>query len=178
MYRFLFLLLMIFFSCSVFSQRLMDLRVVSAQGDSVALSSLAGKPFLFVVAGSSSDSLVMELQSFTQRYGDSVQVVVFPAAEFGCSAVLPSGLLSLPQSVLVARSGYVQKSQSQQSAVLSWLTHKEQNYHFDLEVSAPGQKFFVTRSGRLMAVFPGHVRLSSTIIPRVMQTLLTTPQTP
>ena len=55
-----------------------------------------------------------------------------------------------------------------QASLFQWLTHKEENRHFDQDVAGTGYKFFVDETGRLYAVLGPGIRLSSPVINKIL----------
>jgi hypothetical protein len=60
---------------------------------------------------------------------------------------------------------------------MKWLTNKNENGHFDLDVRGPGQKFFVNEQGKLYSVL-GQMSLSSPFINKIVNARESGQQTP
>lgn len=151
--------------------RVMDLKVKTLSGDSLAISSLGGKKIVFVVLPlQPSDSLFQEVSVFASTHKDSINIVGIVSKEDGfsesSSASVASMYSNLPITILEGM--YIRKASTQQSLLLKWLTDRTLNRHYDIDASSIGFKFFVDETGRLYAVFPRQIALSSPIIGKVI----------
>lgn len=157
---------------SSFAQSFNELSFKRINGDSVWLSGFAGKKVVFVVAPlSQTDSNFTPLQNFLNKYKDSVQVIGIVSIEDGYQ---PSNVIALQSmynnsGILLTEGMYTRKgSGANQSALLRWLTDKNNNRHFDMDVRGIGQKFFVTGKGRLYAVMSPQVSFNAPIMSAIM----------
>jgi glutathione peroxidase len=169
---FLFIVVLSFYLNSN-SQSLYDLRIKTIAGDSVALSTYAGKKIMFIIAPlSGSDSLYTQLKEFKSRYKDSVHVVGILSVEDGYKNADADKLKKLYQNAgITLTEGMSTKKSSgvSQSLLLQWLTDKNKNRHFNNDAAGPGTKFFVNEKGRLYAVIPPQASLKHTIVEKIMQ---------
>ena len=81
------------------------------------------------------------------------------SVEDGYSSSNKEAIKNLYQSrdinIILTAGMYTKKSAgANQSALLKWLTSKEENYRFTLDAQGIGQKFFINSEGRLVATLP------------------------
>jgi glutathione peroxidase len=137
-------------------------------GQSFSLSFFSGKKVLFVIAPlAQSDSTFLQLQSFLNRYHDTVKVVAIPSFEYGYQPSNASAIKSLYNNtgIILTEGMYTKKtSGTNQSAIMKWLTDKNRNYHYDMDVQGIGQKFFVSEKGSLFGVLVPQTSLQHPIV--------------
>jgi glutathione peroxidase-family protein len=162
---------LLLFSICVSGQGLMDLSVKKLQGDSLQLDAYGGKKLLFVVIPHNADSSFEQVKQFALRYKDTVVVFGIPSREDGYQDAMKSSILSLYGNlpIVVLEAQFTRKTSTGQSNLMSWLTTRTKNRHFDTDASGIGSKFFVDQTARLYAVFPPRVSLQSPLINKVVQ---------
>lgn len=123
-------------------------------GDTIQLSSFAGKPTIVYEFNASNPS-TQQLQALDTLYHNSngqLNVVAIPVQDFGAVSTTDSLKHLLSQigvDYSVADTGYAQKAASPQEVVLQWITHVQQNGHFDDDISAEGKIFVISATGTL-----------------------------
>ena len=155
------------------SQRLMEQTVATFAGSMVKMSDFGGRRLLVIILPvDPADSIFQQVKSFCVTHKDSVQVIGVLSEEDGASVANSVNITKMYGDIpalLVLAKGYTRKSAPQQMALFRWLTHKEENYRYDMDVSGVGQKFFIDRAARLTAVLPPQVSLQSLIVARALQ---------
>ena len=154
------------------SQSFSQLSFKTVSGDSVALSSFAGKKTLFLIVPlNQSDPIFGQVQAFKNRYHDTIRIVGVLSIEDGFQSSDISSLQNMYNSldIVLTEGSYTKKtSGANQSQLMKWLTSKSMNMHFDMDASGIGHKFFVNESGRLFGVMPPQTPLNASIIDRVV----------
>lgn len=154
------------------AQGFYQLSFKTLNGDSVQLSSYAGKKVLFIIAPlSQNDSVYNQLISFKNRYGDTVKIIAVLSVEDGYQAANASAIQSLYSGtgIELTEAMYTKKtSGSAQSILMRWLTDKNHNNHFDMDAKGIGHKFFVSETGREFAVMPPQTALNAPVIDRIV----------
>ena len=170
--------------CTGFAQGIKNIAVKDVDGASVTAISNSGKKTLFIVLPSGVDTaLTNQLVRFRERQGDKVQVVGILSVEDGYTAdnrvVIKKAYKQLIENGMILTEGmHTRKSAGeQQSPLLKWLTDKGSNGHFDMDVSSPGQKFFVSEQGRLYGVLGAETSLDGRIIDKICNTTVPADQT-
>lgn len=148
----------IFYSSQIFSQSsIYDLYIQKPEGDSISMSMFKGNKILIIAV--SQDNL----QKSDLNFWDSVQisnaplvVILVPADDFGKTvddstiAVIKSNLST---NIILSDDVLVKKSEGQnQDPILQWLTHTDENTHFNAEITSGKQIYVVSESGVLYAV--------------------------
>ncbi|WP_164974180.1 thioredoxin domain-containing protein [Filimonas effusa] len=136
----------------------------------VRLGDFAGKKILFMILPvNPADSLIVQLKGFVAAYGNRVQVIGVLSQEDGASQATKAAINArygntgiLLTDVLYSRKG------GGQSPVMKWLTSKEENGHFDMDVKGSGHKFFINGQGKLYAVLGSNSSLLSPFVQKVM----------
>jgi glutathione peroxidase len=166
------LMVTFFMSLATYGQNYFDLSFTNTNGESISVNSLAGKKTLFLILPlSQNDSNFNQLQSFKNRYLDTVRIVGVLSYEAGYQNSNAATIQSLYTSmgIIVTGGMYTKKSSGpDQSELMKWLTDKTKNRHFDMDATGIGHKFFVNESGRLYAVLPPQTALSATIIDKIV----------
>jgi len=163
---------LLFLGFQLHSQSFSQISFKTLSGDTVLMPSLVGKKTLFfLVPLDQGDVHYSQLQAFKNRYEDTIRIVGIPSIEDGFQSMNSSSIQSLynGMGIVLAEGMYTKKSSnSNQSALMKWLTNKNQNLHFDMEVGGVGHKFFVDEKGRLFAVMPPQAPLNSATIDRIV----------
>ncbi|OQP67842.1 hypothetical protein [Niastella populi] len=135
----------------------------------VQLKDFAGKKLLFIILPvSATDSLVAQLKNFVASYGDKVRVIGVLSQQDGHSKSGKTDIMnSYQKSGILITEVMGSKKGNGQSPLMKWLTTKNENGHFDMDVKGPGQKFFVNEQGKLYAVL-GQLPLSSPFINKII----------
>lgn len=160
-----------------------DFTVTNANGQQHSLSEYQGKKIAIVIlpvttTGDDSATLV-KLDSIAFANSGTLQVIAVPSYEDGYTDDMQGNLLTfwqqvLDSSILISQPLYTHKAtQGQQDSLFFWMTHVEQNTHFDNEVSGAGSMFLIDEQGNLTGVFePGALfktRLLNRIFPATNQ---------
>ena len=156
----------------VLSQNFSQMSFKTVTGDSVLLSSFAGrKTLFFIVPLNQSDPIYSQLQAFKNRYLDTVRIVGVLSIEDGYQSASATAVQNLYSNmgIILTEGMYTKKSAgANQATLMKWLTHKNGNLHFDMDAGGTGQKFFVNETGRLYAVMPPQTQLLSPVIDRIV----------
>jgi glutathione peroxidase len=151
-----------------------SLPLKNIDGATVDLSQYKNKKILFIILSlSSSDTTVTakELSQLLTKYPSSLQVIGVPAVETGFHSGDESRIkalyMNMGSNFTLAEGMKVKKGTDQQS-VFQWLTNRDKNHHFEQDVQGVGSKFFVDESGELYAVIGSHLKLSNTLIDRIV----------
>ncbi|MDR3715834.1 MAG: hypothetical protein P4L51_23720 [Puia sp.] len=135
-------------------------------GNSVSLSTYAGNKMVIVVFNPT-DRDFTELKMLDSVYRDfpTVHFIAVPGIDFATGQIdsvakIQDSSISvlkanLGLSIAVTEASFVKKFDTlTQHPILQWCTHQAQNTHFDRDVEAEGQLFFVNESGVLYSVMP------------------------
>ncbi len=102
------------------------------------------------------DSAQLRKLDSLQRADSSVTIIAVPTNEFGGSGTnsfISEVISSINPAFIITKIAMVRKSAgSDQHPLFVWLTHVQENSHFDVDVTAIGQTFLVSRSGNLFGV--------------------------
>ena len=173
---FLFLILATAYISSASAQSIYDINIRDIKGQPVNFNTWQGKKILFIVlAGNETDSAaVNQIAVFKNKFAGQVEVIGIPSIEAGAGQMSNEAMDSLYKrdgnmALLLAENMYVNEtSGTTQSGLLQWLTHKEQNGHFDQKVKDVGQKFFIDGSGSLYAVMGSDISLTAPVIEKII----------
>ena len=153
--------LILVFLCFVFhgahaQNKLYDLSMKSADGDSILLSGFKGVNILVAV---STDEYLQKrgmtfLDSLTREF-PRLQILIFPATDIGDQRVVDSTLSKKfpdnKQLTMASRSA-VGSEKLPKSPVVKFVTEVEENTHFDLPIISDFQLYIIDELGELCAV--------------------------
>lgn len=137
-----------------------DFNVVTPDGNELALNSFEGRKLMIVILPSTTTpedtAMLLQLNSLNETYKDSVTMIGVPSYEDGFTDDDTAYLADFYKALLgegfvIAGGTHTHKTEGQ-SELFSYLTHAEQNGHFDEDVTGIGQKFFINKSGMLTGV--------------------------
>lgn len=132
-----------------------DLSVVSSSGKVISLSAYKGKKLLIVIAspGALRAKTAARYLGKIQAAYPAVSVLVLPATAAADSAGAAE-VKQLPgfSNTLYGTAAVITKNkQTEQHPLLQWLTRKENNKHFDKDISSDEQFYVISESGVLYA---------------------------
>lgn len=153
-----------------------SLAIKTLDGNNMELNQYKGKKIFFVVLSLSGEDATIkpnQLAQLQDKYKNTLVVIGVPSIEAGFKASDADKLNNLYKDAhIIITEGMNVKKGEQQSALFNWLTHKDQNRHFDQDVQGVGSKFFVDESGELYAVMGANLTLTHPL----MEKILTKPQ--
>ena len=168
-----------FISGTVVAQNVYTYSVTSIEGTNKPLAAYQGKKLLVITLptqqNSSNDSLLHSLDSLRAANTGTLVIIAVPAYEDGYTPAIKSSLQTWYRSVLntdiiITEGLYTRKtSGSQQHPLFKWLTDKNYNGHFDLDVSGPRSKFVVWTGGELIGVLAAATRLGGNAMNGLLQ---------
>lgn len=142
-------------------------QVSSIFGSVIDFNDFRGKKILIVNTASGSDRNVQiqQLNNLCQLFKDSGLIVVaFPSNDFAHESKSNEELANLYQSVqpnfFIAEKSVVKGSNM--SSVYEWLSKKDRNGVMDGQVKGDFQKFYIDRSGKIVAVYSGSLSAQDT----------------
>jgi glutathione peroxidase-family protein len=150
------------------------IKIRDINGGMVDLGKLKGKKMVIItVSGKESDSSLGHLSTLHLKYRDSATFIGVLSKEDGFDdadkqAVKKRFKEYKKLDIVLTEGMYTKKGSANQSELMKWLTHKEQNRRFNNDVSGPGQIFFIDEEGELYAVMTAHTSLSNPVIGRIM----------
>ncbi len=153
-----------------FSQTFYDLPVKDIDGNAINLKKYMGKKILFLILPlKSSDSLLIQLDSFLVRHAGKIDVIGILSSEDGFNSTDKTNVKQLyrERGILITEAMNTRKGQDQ-SPLLQWLTDRKKNNHFDMDAKGIGHKFFVSETGRLYAVMPRRASLTYPMMDRIV----------
>lgn len=161
------------FSFSFPPTTIYTVKVHDLNGRTLNLANCRGKKIVFIVlSGKEADSTLNQLSLFQNRYREGAVVIGILSREDGYDNAdkenVKNVYKSKVQGILLTEGMYTRKSSAGQSDLMQWLTHKEQNLHFDREVAGRGQKFFIDEAGVLYGALGPKTTFASPIFERIM----------
>lgn len=157
---------------------LYSIHITTMAGTNKPLSDFEGKKILVVVlpvTKTADDSVFLrKIDSVSIAYASELSVIGAPSFEDGYELSNFEDLQTYYQSllgsqVILAQGMYTRKASSQQHALFSWLTHKEENVHFDSDVQGARHKFFISEQGKLYGVLSPETPLTTRVMEKMMQ---------
>ncbi len=155
-----------------------DLAFTTMDQEDHAISDYQGKEILFVllpVSRNVDDSAFLQsLDSLSINHQDSVTIIGVPSYEEGYIDESMDTLLQWYQSllsdhILLSVAMYTHKASADlQHPLFAWLTKKEQNEHFDLDITGSRQCFFVNAEGVLHSIIMPGERLDEETVHRIL----------
>jgi glutathione peroxidase len=127
--------------------------------EQIALSDYHGKKILITIFDASNPDRA-SLAAFEQLYQqniNSVVVIAVPVSNFQTAVIDTTILKHLMYSTLQLSYPITEISQAQktdgiaQHSLLAWVTHINQNAHFDEDIDGVGEMFVLSENGKLFA---------------------------
>lgn len=128
---------------------------------------------LFIIAPlNPSDTLISHIAAFKKKYGSQIKVIGVLSKEDGYSDSIKTAVKQIYDTtgIILTEGVYTHKTSGElQAPFMKLFTHKDMNWYFDVDVTGIGQKFFVSRIGRLHAVLRPQTPLEAPAIKRIME---------
>lgn len=161
---------LIFITMVCRSQSLHGISFNDIDGNSISLSAYQGKRMLFIIASINNDSVRLdEIQKFRNGIGsDSLQLIGIMSIEDGYQVANKDGIKSLYQirgiDIILTEGMYTKKSAGDnQSSIMRFLTRKAENSKFETEPRGIGQKYYISKTGKLLGIAPPEASLFGNI---------------
>lgn len=152
--------------------------VPSAENGTQQLNAYEGKKMLIITLpvtnSPAADSMLQSLDTLAANRTATLKVIAVPSFEDGYTAAQQASLLQwyrskLGNHILITEGLYTRKSSGmQQHGLFRWLTNVNENESFNIDVEGPGQKFFVSTTGRLTGVLRPQTKISSMAVQRTL----------
>jgi hypothetical protein len=136
-------------------------QVQSLSGSTTTLSSFAGKKILVALCNPAQPNLTWldSLNAVSKKDSSTLQIILVPLIDLDTTAAvvltgtkLKSILVdSLHFNFIISASGYGKKASTSQLPLLKWLTNKNENVHFDYDITGVSQMFVIGGNGLLYA---------------------------
>jgi len=160
-------------------QAFYDFSLTTSDNHSHNLGEYRGKKIWLVIlpaTQTSSDSAFLaRIDSISLAHKDQMTTIVVPSNEDGYSSGSSSNLMqwyraALDASIVISQPLYTHVSSGGlQNAIFSWVTHSQQNSHFDFEINGPGTMFFIDEQGTLYSVFGAESKWSNRVLNHALQ---------
>ncbi len=156
---------------TIWTGSIYDHSVPKIEGGSQPLAGWQGKKILVItlplVQSASADSMLYSLDTLASARSATLKVIAVPSYEDGYTPAQKTQLETwyrskLGNHVVITEGLYTRRtSGSQQHGLFKWLTVLNQNESFDIDVTGPGYKFFVSSTGQLYGVLRPHTSMWS-----------------
>lgn len=168
-----FLLLVIFIiSLQSRSQSLYQHTILNIDGDTIHLKTDSTRMLFIIAPVNPSDTLISHIAAFKNKYGNQIKVIGVLSREDGYNEANKAAIKQIYDTtgIILTEGVYTHKtSGAQQAPFMKLFTHKDMNWYFDTDVVGIGQKFFVSRAGRLHAVLRPQTSLEGSAVKRIME---------
>lgn len=165
------LLFILFSNLFAKAQSLPTITLKSIQGSDIILNANSNKKILVVTIPFAKDDNYDQLIVFCNKYGNKVQVYGVPSIELGSGNFDIELIKSIYTNIniIITEPIYTHKtSGNQQHVLFQWLTDKNKNRHYDVDVTGIGQKFFLSETKKLYAVLAANSGFSIPIIEKIV----------
>jgi len=151
---------------------------VTIDGEDRSMEEFSGKKIMIVilpVTESADDvNFLKSVVKANEKYGHKISVVAMPSFEDGYSEtdfnkVAYHYRMAMGRSITISQAMYTRKtSRAKQHPLFAWLTHANQNGHFDGDVTGAREKFFINENGELYAIVSGKGELNNQLMDRMV----------
>lgn len=167
------------FSSVLLAGSIYDYSFTKIEGGTQNMTTFQGKRILIVTLpiqqNASADSMLYALDTLAAAHTSNLSVIGVPAYEDGYTTAQQSQLQQWYRSKLgtyitISTGLYTRKtSGAQQHGLFKWLTTDTLNNAFNMDVTGPGQKFFVNSTGGLFGVLAPQSKMWGASVQRTLQ---------
>ena len=154
------------------AQSLYPYTIFNIDGDTIHLKTDSTRMLFIIAPVNPSDTLIGHIAAFKNKYGDQIKVIGVLSREDGYNDEMKNTVKQIYDTtgIVLTEGVYTHKTSGEQQApFMKLLTHKDMNWYFDQDVVGIGQKFFISRTGRLHAVLRPQTPLEAPAIKRIME---------
>jgi len=157
-----------------------DFTITTNDGREQSLSVYRGKNIMIVILPSTQNdttsAILNSLDSLHRELKDSLTIIGIPSYEDGYADDSLESIMSWYHSVLdtdfvVAQAMNTSKSSPYQSELFHWLTHAEENGHFDQDAMGAGEKFIMTTDGALHGLISPDTPFDADILKQILDSM-------
>jgi glutathione peroxidase len=168
-----------FVTAVCFSQSIYTYNIPKIEGGTQSLTAYQNKKLLIIILptqqNAGNDSLLRSIDSLRAANNNSLSIIAVPSYEDGYTPAIKNKLKTwyrtlLHSSIVIADGLYTREtSGSQQHGLFQWLTDKNKNGHFDIDVTGPRMKFFIWTDGNLDGVLSAPTKLGGIAMQGLLQ---------
>ena len=135
-----------------------DYSFTTIEGDTKTLGNYRQKKIVIITLPinetTETTRYLQRLDSLSKAHSSQLIMIGVPSFEDGYSASKKNTLKSWYRSkigsqVIIAQGMYTRKVSGGQNQIFKWLTDKDLNTHFDIDVNGYGHQFFISETGEL-----------------------------
>ena len=110
----------------------------------------------------------------SENYGNKISVIGVPSFEDGylesdSNKVAYHYRMVMGRTITVSKGMYTRKtSRGRQHSLFAWLTHADQNGHFDFDATGPREKFFIDENGVLYGIVSAKREVNNDLMDRMV----------
>ena len=165
--------LILFFFTSIY-----DYSFTSIEGNNVSLSSYQQKTIIIatlpVTVSAENNQHLARLDSLSRAHPSTLVMIGVPSVEDGYTEQNTESLKTwyrtyLGNQFVISKGMYTHKTSANQHPLFKWLTDKNLNMHFDMDVEGIGDQFFISENGTLYGVLGPEAKWSNNTFSRLIQ---------
>lgn len=162
----------------LFFNNALDFTIITADGSSHSMNEFQGRKIMMVVLPSTQSAddsaYLLRLDSINNANISVLKIITVPSYEDGFTDDTSASLLNwyrslLDSDIVITQGMQTHKASETQNTLFAWLTHTEQNGHFDEDITGPGQMYFINETGELYGVFEPQSKWSNKIITKMLE---------
>lgn len=161
-----------------FNKDVYKIHFTTIDGEDKLLNEFSGKKIMIVILPTTQTSDDMDfLRSVvkaSENYRNKISVIGMPSFEDGYSEADSNKVayyyrMQMGRTITVSKGMYTRKmSRDKQHSLFAWLTHANQNGHFDSDATGPGEKFFINENGELYGIVSAKAELSNALMDQMV----------
>jgi glutathione peroxidase-family protein len=168
----------VFLGSIFFSTDLYSIHFTTIDDEDRSMQEFNGKKIMIVilpVTQTTDDSLFLRsVVRASENYGDKISIIGVPSFEDGFNTEDSNNVAFYYRSVMgrvitLGKGMYTKKTSGEnQHPLFSWLTHADQNDHFDEDASGVKEKFFINEKGELYGIVSADGELDNDLMDRMV----------
>ena len=172
------LFIFLFFGSMFLGTDIYRIHFTTIDNEDRSMEEFSGKKIMIVilpVTRTLSDSVFLRsVVRASETYGDKISVIGMPSFEDGYGDADSNNLayyyrMSMGRVITITKAMYTRKtSRDKQHSLFSWLTHANQNGHFDNDAIGSREKFFINEKGELYGTVSPKRELDNELMDRMI----------
>ena len=172
------LFIFLFFGSMFLNTDVYRIRFTTIDNEDKSMEEFSGKKIMIVilpVTRTPGDSVFLRsVVRASEAYGDKISVIGMPSFEDGYSEADSNDLayyyrMAMGRTITISKAMYTRKtSRYKQHSLFSWLTHADQNGHFDNDATGSKEKFFINEKGELYGTVSAKGELDNKLMDRMV----------
>jgi len=172
------LFILLGFASVISNKDVYKIHFITIDGEDKALQEFSGKKIMIVILPTTQtaddSAFLRSVVKASENYSNKISVIGMPSFDDGYNEADSNKVayfyrMSMGRTITISKAMYTRKtSHGKQHSLFSWLTHADQNGHFDTDATGVGEKFFINENGELYGIISAKGQLNNQLMDQMV----------